>query len=434
MNTLILLALVLPLGHFLGVGMLWLIGFQPAERWLSRTSRGLYGVAFVVFSVEGLLMLWHGEASNRIQFGDWFATEHSHFGITLVVDRLSLPMLWLTAVLVGVVASFSSWYLHREGGYLRFFSLLNLFGFGAFLVAASGSLDLLTVGWELVGITSVLLIGFFQNRPEPVRNALVVFVYYRISDVFLIGAVLLGHLWFANVELADLARTSPSARATTVALLLVLAACGKSSAGPFFGWLARAMEGPTPSSAIFYGGISIHLGAFLLLRVQPLIAASHLATGALLACGMLTAGVGTLLHRSSTDAKTSLAYATQTQLGLVFVEIGFGWSAIAMIHLVSHAIVRTAQFLRAPSMLHDHQHVHAAAGGRLEPTGVHFETWLPRAAQRWLYRVALGSGLYDTAVDRLLVKPVCALARGLAVLEPPPRTGASRSRPRSSSR
>ncbi|MCW5556975.1 MAG: hypothetical protein KIT22_03935 [Verrucomicrobiae bacterium] len=431
MNTLILLALVLPLGHFVAVGMLWLLGFHPSERSLSGTSRWVYGIAFAVFSLEGFLMLWHHQSSNRLQFGDWFATEHSHFGITLTVDRWSLPVLWLTSVLVGVVASFSSRYLHREDGYLRFFSLLNLFAFGAFLVVVAGSLDLLTVGWELVGITSVLLIGFFRNRPEPVRNALIVFVYYRLSDVFLIGAVLLGHLWLESVEMAELVRTPPSARATTVAVLLVLAACGKSSTGPFFGWLPRAMEGPTPSSAIFYGGISIHLGAFLLLRVQPLIAGSVLATATVLVSGALTAGFGTLLHRSSSDAKTSLSYATQTQLGLVFVEIGLGWTTIAMVHLLGHAIARTAQFLRAPSMLHEHQHVHAAAGGPLEPTGVHFETWLPRSLQRWLYRVALGAGLYETVVDRLLVKPVCAVARGLAALEPAPRAGRSPSPPSS---
>ena len=173
-----------------------------------------------------------------------------------------------------------------------------------------------------------------------------------------------------------------------------------------------------PSSAIFYGSISVHAGVCLLLRVQPLIAASTAASALLLVTGAATALLGTLVHRTCADVKTSLTYAVQTQLGLIFVEIALGWTHLALLHLVSHALLRTLQFLRAPSMLRDHHRVHAAAGGELEPTGTHWEQWLPKSLQLWLYRVALGRGFYDPLVDRLVIAPIETLARWLRRLEP----------------
>lgn len=422
----ILIALLLPGLLFLVLSLLWLLGPVPGERGIARTSQGVALVSWILFSLETIPVLRPLAAPLRLDYGDWFASGHAHFGLSLSVDPESLPMLWLTALLTGLVASFSIRYLHRDRGFLRFFSLLNLFTFGAYLVAAAGSLDVLTVGWELVGITSVLLIGFFQLRPEPVQNAARVFAYYRIADVFLIASVLLSHLWFGTARIDALSSTEVLSKALDgtgrihwIALFLILAACGKSSIGPFFGWLPRAMEGPTPSSAIFYGAISVHLGAFLLLRVQPLILASGPATLLLIVMGLGSAFLGTLLHRSSCDAKTSLSHATQSQLGLIFVEIALGWVWIPMLHILGHSIVRTAQFLRAPSMLHDHHHVHAAAGGRLDPTGSHLEALVPRGLQVWLYRIAIDGGTYETLLNRFLLGPVLALARFLAVLEPP---------------
>jgi len=430
----ILVAILLPGLLFLGLSLLWLLGLVPGERGIARSSQGVALLSWILFSIETIPILRPLAAPLRLDYGDWFASGHAHFGLSLSVDPESLPMLWLAALLTGLVASFSVRYLHRDRGFLRFFSLLNLFTFGAYLVAAAGSLDVLTVGWELVGITSVLLIGFFQLRPEPVHNAARVFAYYRIADVFLIASVLLSHLWFGTARLDALSSgevlykgLDGTGRIHWIALFLILAACGKSSIGPFFGWLPRAMEGPTPSSAIFYGAISVHLGAFLLLRVQPLLLASGPATLLLIVLGAGSAFLGTLLHRSSCDAKTSLSYATQSQIGLIFVEIGLGWVWIPMLHIVGHSIVRTAQFLRAPSMLHDHHHVHAAAGGRLTPTGGHLEALFPRGLQIWLYRIAIDGGVYDTLLNRFLLRPIVAVARSLAVLEPsaPAVSGAS---------
>ncbi|MFN9969155.1 MAG: proton-conducting transporter membrane subunit, partial [Phycisphaerae bacterium] len=126
--------------------------------------------------------------------------------------------------------------------------------------------------------------------------------------------------------------------------------------------MPRAMEGPTPSSAIFYGAISVHLGAYLLLRAQPAIEASLLAKVAVISVGLGTALVATLVHRASADAKSSLAYASMAQIGFIFAEIGLGLQTLALLHMTGHAAMRTLQFLRAPSMLYDHHHLRAAAG------------------------------------------------------------------------
>ncbi|NOT59161.1 MAG: hypothetical protein HOP19_02935, partial [Acidobacteria bacterium] len=168
---------------------------------------------------------------------------------------------------------------------------------------------------------------------------------------------------------------------------------------------------------IFYGALSIHAGAYLPLRAEPLLAASRWATAAVIAIGLLTALHGTLTGRVCADAKTALAYAALTQVGLIFVEIGFGFTRLALFHICSHAVARTLQFLRAPSMLHDHHRLHAAAGGQLGATGEHYEQLLPAAFRAWLYRLALERGQHDTALERFVVAPVLWLAHQLQRFE-----------------
>ena len=161
--------------------------------------------------------------------------------------------------------------------------LLNLFAFGSLIAFAAGSFDLLVGGWEIVGITSVLLIAFFQLRTPPVENALRVFAVYRACDIGLLVGVFAMHHWAGTASFADGFPDLRGSRATTVCLLLLLAAAGKAAQVPFSGWLPRAMEGPTPSSAIFYGAISIHAGAYLLLRLQPMLAHSGFASAMVVA-------------------------------------------------------------------------------------------------------------------------------------------------------
>jgi NADH-quinone oxidoreductase subunit L len=418
-----LVFVVLAPGFVFGIlASLWLLGWAPSEHMLSRVT----GLTFSSCAVGVAALVWRVVSAPNsasviaVTFGNWFAVGDYHFPLVLLADRLSLPFLALAAVLSGLIGQFSATYLHREPGFLRFFLLLHLFAFGSLLAFAAGSFDLLAAGWEIVGITSVLLIGFFQLRPAPVENGLRVFGVYRACDIGLLVGIFLMHHWAGTASFHDGFPMLTGTRAVIVCLLLLLAACGKAAQVPFSGWLPRAMEGPTPSSAIFYGAISIHAGAYLLLRTQPLLARSELASALVILIGVATAIHGTIVGRASADAKTSLAYATLTQVGLVFIEIGLGWRWIAVAHILGNATVRTMQYLRAPSMLHDYHQMHSAIGGELSPTGKQIEELLPERVKLWLYRWAFDRGHLDTILDRWVIDPLLHVSSYLAKVD---RTG-----------
>jgi NAD(P)H-quinone oxidoreductase subunit 5 len=411
---------------FLLLGLAWLLGLPLRERLITRLTSTVFLVMLAATIYLGWSMFSGNLASVSYRGGSWFEAGEYTFQLDLLADRLSLPLMALDALLVGLVGLFSKRYLHREAGFARFFILLHLFAFGSMLVFASQSFDLLIGGWELVGISSAFLVAFFHQRRDPVRSALHMFCAYKVGDLGLLLAVFVLHFLGGT---ADGARLFPgdwphqSSNLTTTAaalagLLFLFAASAKSAQVPFFGWLPRAMEGPTPSSAIFYGAISIHAGAYLLLRIEPALTASMLAAGAVIAIGSISALVGTLMQRVVADAKSSIAYAAMTQLGIIFVEIGLGYPQLALIHIIGHATVRTLQFLRAPSMLHDYHRVHAAAGGHLAATGDHYERLLPESVRLWVYRFALDRGFYDALVQRIAVAPVMGLSRWLGSFEP----------------
>ncbi|MCB1019959.1 MAG: hypothetical protein KDC27_08525 [Acidobacteria bacterium] len=411
---------------FASLGLCWLVDLKLGEKPIGRITAAAYLSASAMLAILFVNMLQAGESAVSVSLGAWFQIDEYSFPLTLLGDRLSIPMMMLTAILIGLIGSFSRRYLHRESGYRRFFSLLNLFGFGSLLIFAAGSFDLLIGGWELVGITSVLLIAFFQERREPVRNAVRVFAIYRAGDIGLLVGVFLLHHFSASASFEHLfigqwpiqhAGPLTAAQALTVCLLFLVAAAPKAAQFPFSGWLPRAMEGPTPSSAIFYGAISVHAGAYLLLRAAPILEAAPLASAAVVLVGAVTAVVGTLAGRACADAKTALAHGALAQLGLIFMEIGFGLRWLALLHILGHAAVRTLEFLRAPSTLYDYHRVRAAAGGELAPAGLYFEAAIPDGLRNWLYRCALDRAHVDTILDRFLIRPLHALAAALAAIE-----------------
>jgi NAD(P)H-quinone oxidoreductase subunit 5 len=269
----------------------------------------------------------------------------------------------LSFVICGTVGTFANRYMHRERGFNRFFMFYVLFLMGMVTTSLAGTIETLFFGWELVGLSSALLVAFYHERAAPVRNGLRVWVVYRISDAaLLIASVLLHHLQ-GEGDFDRLLGTgmwpdghitfqSPHA-ALAVGLLLLLAAAGKSAMVPFSGWLPRAMEGPTPSSAVFYGALSVHLGAFLLLRVSPILDQSVVLCIAVVTVGLCTAIYGAFAGQVQTDIKSVLSFASVTQVGIIVAEIGLGLRYIALVHILGHACVRTLQFLRAPSIQQD---------------------------------------------------------------------------------
>jgi NAD(P)H-quinone oxidoreductase subunit 5 len=399
------------------IGGASLLGHPLPERWTSRLTAGSMTVAFAALLVAFFV---HGATATGAQllaYGAWSTSHPGGIAIEFLVDRLSLAFAALSAATAGVVSAFSNRYLHREAGYNRYFVLLAMFVTGMLLVALAGNVAVLFIGWELVGLSSALLVAFFQERPAAVANAFRVASVYRISDAAMLSAAVLLHHQAGTNSLALLFRgeTAPAtgltpAGATIIAVLLIVAVAGKSALLPFSSWLPRAMEGPTPSSAVYYGSLSIHAGCFLLLRAAPLLEQAPAARFLAGALGAATAVFAALTTRAQSDVKSSLAYASLTQVGLIVLEIAIGWHALAFAHLAGHACFRLLQFLSAPNVLHDLHGLEASlprqarAGGRSRAAR-------SERARQWLFLFALERGFLDAILDRAVIEPFHRVAR-----------------------
>lgn len=283
-----------------------------------------------------------------------------HFFIDLLLDKTSMTFILIGSFLATMVTIFSQYYLHREEGYKRFFCVILLFYFGYNLTVFSGNFETLFLGWEVLGISSFLLIAFYRYRYLPVKNAVKVFTIYRLGDVGLLLAMWLSHhFWHENVTFFKMANTTllnehihqHSILGILIALGVMLAAAAKSAQFPFSFWLPRAMEGPTPSSAIFYGSLSVHMGVFLLLRTFPLIEFQTSVRILIIGMGLFTFYVTTGISRVQSSIKAQVAYSSISQLGLMFVEVALGMETLALIHFMGNAILRTYQLLISPSIV-----------------------------------------------------------------------------------
>jgi NADH-quinone oxidoreductase subunit L len=338
-------------------------------------------------------------------------SDHFHFRLKFVFDRLSVPFVIMTFVLCGVIAAFASRYLHRDEGFHRFFMYFSFFQLGMILSSVAGTIETLFFGWELVGLSSALLVAFFHDRPAPVSNGLRVWAVYRIADAaFLVAALTLHHL-SGSGDFDGIAGQGDWPHGTAVlsegsalfvGCLLLFAAAGKSALVPFSGWLPRAMEGPTPSSAVFYGALSVHLGAFLLLRVSSLLDESLTLRILVILLGLITMVYATMVARVQTDIKSSLAFSSLTQVSIIVVEIGFGLRYIALIHIIGHACLRTLQLIRAPSLLRDYNSMINAIGAYLPEARAGNVS--PTMRSR-LYRFAFDRGNLDSLLDEYIVRP-----------------------------
>ena len=372
------------------------------------------------------MMLGLGVRHVPIVFERWVDIPHYHFAFKFEFDRLSVPFVILTFVLCGTISAFCRRYMHREPGFNRFFALYSLFLLGMVTTSLAGTIETLFTGWELVGMSSALLVAFYHERLSPVQNGLRVWCVYRLSDAaLLLASVLLHHLTgegdfdklVAVGHWPEGATLLTGWQCLSVGLLLLFAAMGKSAMVPFSGWLPRAMEGPTPSSAIFYGALSVHLGGFLLLRVCPLLDQSLTLRVIIVAVGVATAVFGTFAARVQTDIKCALSFASLTQVGIIVAEIGFGLRYIALIHILGHACLRTLQFLRAPTILHDYRILENAIGARL-PTRTSFvERQFSDTASLWIYRLALQRGYLDSCLTDYFAKPVLRFFQSCDALE-----------------
>ena len=399
----------LPLLAVIAIGCRVLLGRAQGDAAEPLTARlcalaALAGL-LLLLAIDGMA-LWQGSVPGHRVLGLWFASGNWQGTVSVLLDGLSLSISTLTALIGWLVIRFSANYLHREAGFHRFFLILSFFLAGIQLVLLAGNGLLAFVGWEMCGIASFLLIGYAWQRPVATGNALFAFITNRGGDAGFLLALGFAAAWLGSFEWPALvAGTQLSvANARLIALGFVLAALAKSAQLPFSPWITRALEGPTPSSAIFYGAVMVHAGVYLLLRLEPLLLQVPDVLTGLVVIGLLTAAYAWLCGLVQTDVKSALIFATVFQVALMFVEIGLGWTTLATAHLCLHAAWRAWQFLLAPSWL-------AVTRQRPAPP----PAWL-RRSQR-LYTAAQQHFWLDKLGQALLVQPTESFAHDLRRLE-----------------
>ena len=312
--------------------------------------------------------------------------------------------------------------MHRESGYKRFFSTILFFYLGYNFTILSGNFETLFIGWEVLGISSFLLIAFYRTRYLPVKNALKVFTIYRIGDVGILLAMWMSHhLWHENVTFIKLANfdlvhdqlLNHSNIGVFISLMILIAAAAKSAQLPFSAWLPRAMEGPTPSSAIFYGSLSVHIGAFLLMRTFPFWEHQELIRWLIAILGLFSAIILSLIARVQSTIKSQIAYGSAAQIGIIFIEISIGWEILALVHFAGNAFLRTYQLLISPSVvtyLIREQFYNYTPKKQSDPNGLF--TKVKNAIYLW----SLKEWNLDTVIFKLVFRPLKWMRKSLVFI------------------
>ncbi len=374
--------------------ILWLIPAAPIAasgviallKQLRRRTAAALAIGSLSFSLLlSLVAFWHVVAAwaHGIAVRETVNFTWIHFGAKVgagnvdlgwVLDPLSAVMLVMVALVGLLIFIYSIGYMEHDENFTRFFCFMSLFAGSMLGVAIANSLLLLFMCWELVGLTSYLLIGFWYQKPAAAAAAKKAFITTRVGDLFfLLGIVWLfaqtGTLLFYNggagsLEAGALAGllARPAALGLTAAgaigLLIFCGAAGKSGQFPLHVWLPDAMEGPTPVSALIHAATMVAAGVYLIARVYPLMAAGALAGGTTAALtvvtwvGAATAVFAALIAVAQNDIKRILAYSTISQLGYMMAGLGMGGVAVGMFHLITHAFFKALLFLGAGSVIH----------------------------------------------------------------------------------
>ncbi len=402
--------ILIPLLPLLAAGLIGGLHFcriiegEGGEKTTARIALAAMGLSVILT----LLLLVFQPTDDVYDYGNWLSSGKLSIAFKLSCDRFNLALAALFALLLLIVMRFSVNYLHREAGFQRFFFILNLFAAGMLLLVLSANAVFTFVGWEVAGVCSYWLIAYAYDRPVAAHNATRAFVTNRVGDGGFILGIALALIWLENCDWRAInngATGLTNGDATWLALSFALAATAKSAQIPFTPWLARAMEGPTPSSAIFYGGVMIHAGVFLIIQLQPLFAAAPLAMAMLVLIGGLTAVYSYWVGLSQTDIKSSQIFACSAQLGLMFLECGLGFWTLAAWHLAAHAVVRCYLLLSAPSILH------ATHAQPIKPVAKFLLNC------RWAFVASLQRGWLEPVVDLICVKPVLNLAKDMSAID-----------------
>jgi NADH:ubiquinone oxidoreductase subunit 5 (subunit L)/multisubunit Na+/H+ antiporter MnhA subunit len=407
MENLIYIFLLIPFSGFL------LSVICPGKKeelisWVAYLTVGFQFIAFIVY-----FLLWISGKDSVIKSDDLMLYHTFGYGyyINFCFDKISAVYLFVGSFIIFLVTVYSRYYLHREEGYKRYFNTILFFYTGYNLVILSGNLDTLFIGWEVLGISSFMLIAFYRFRYLPVKNAVKVFSVYRIGDVGLILAMwATHHFWnthisFTTLTSYDLVQSHLETHSLTgifISLVILMSASVKSAQFPFSSWLPRAMEGPTPSSAIFYGSLAVHIGVFLLLRTFPFW--EHQLSVRILigVVGLFTSILATGTARVQSSIKSQIAYSSIAQIGLIFIEVAAGFENVALIHFAGNAFLRTYQLLVSPSIV---TYLIREQFYNFVPRKNTFEDSIPRKLEYSLYILCLKEWNLDWFMFKYLWSP-----------------------------
>ena len=346
-----------------------ILGSGKSSRFVAAGFAIIGQIAALTMSILAFVPTLHAHDFRAIQNFTWFTFGEQTLRVGFVLDPLAAAML-LMITLVGLcIFVFSIGYMAEDKDFSRFFAYLSFFSGAMLGVVIANSLLLLFVFWELVGLASYLLIGFWIDRPSAAAAAKKAFITTRIGDMgFFLGVLWLYHqsgtlLFYDGGRgcLENAALAALGASATFVALLIFAGAVGKSGQFPLHVWLPDAMEGPTPVSALIHAATMVAAGVFLVARVYPIFAVGAIngvttSLAVVVWIGVITGLMAALIAIAQSDIKRILAYSTVSQLGLMMVSLGVGGVAAGIMHLLAHGFFKALLFLGAGSVIHGLHH------------------------------------------------------------------------------
>jgi NADH-quinone oxidoreductase subunit L len=365
-ELLVSLLLALPLAGF---GLTALVGRRLGRRaWLIAVPAIVLAWAIGMFIVyQSVFAHAYGEEGLRFTLYEWIPAGDFVVSANFLVDSLTAVLLIVVTTVGMLVHVYSIGYMAHEPGRWRFFAYLNLFMFSMLLLVLAANFVLLFAAWELVGLSSYLLIGFWYNRRSAALAAKKAFLVNRVGDFgFALGIAAIwttvGTLNFFTTEAGpgvfELLPEALHAGAiepwmmTGIALLLFAGAVGKSAQFPLHVWLPDAMEGPTPVSALIHAATMVNAGVYFVARANPIFAEAPQAMVLVAAVGIFTAILAASIAFSQRDIKRVLAYSTLSQLGYMFAGLGVGAFTAAIFHLMTHGFFKGLLFLGSGSVIH----------------------------------------------------------------------------------
>jgi NADH-quinone oxidoreductase subunit L len=327
---------------------------DPWAGWVgTATVVGSFVVAVVVYA--GLLGRVAPERSFTQSLFTWIPVGGLQVKAALLVDPLSMTMALFVTGVSSLIHLYSIGYMKGDRDYPKFFLYLNLFVASMLILVLADNLLFTFVGWEGVGVCSYWLVSFWFGRDSAASAGKKAFLYNRLADVgFLIAIFLVfsktGTLDYTGI-FSHLGQIG-GGTGTAICLLLFVAAAGKSAQLPLFPWLADAMEGPTPVSALIHAATMVTAGVYLMCRISPLLARAHDAQLVVASVGAATAFIAATIGCAQQDIKKVLAYSTVSQLGFMFLAVGTGAYEAAIFLMVAHAFFKALLFLGAGSVIH----------------------------------------------------------------------------------